>query len=297
MLPVFYRPEQSCDEAVGYSPSAGKPALVMKDWLSNSDIAVQIEVKSFEPATRDVLCGAHDSAYVDGVLDCTIANGFGEISPAIAQSLAYTSGSLLAAAKHVLSSVPFEDGAFNVAVSPTSGFHHAAYDHGGGYCTFNGLVATAVEVHRLGLAERILILDFDQHFGDGTEDIINRLGLDYITHVTAKKSYRTTAECLERTRILENHLVCGTCMDKKYDLIIFQAGADIHVNDPLGGLLSTQQMLERDTNIFRGARLRNVPLVWNLAGGYQRDELGGIEPVLKLHRQTMEQCLRVGGGI
>jgi hypothetical protein len=33
--------------------------------------------------------------------------------------------------------------------------------------------------------------------------------------------------------------------------------------------------------------LIDTPLVWNLAGGYQRDESGSIEPVLKLHRMTV----------
>jgi len=47
MIPVFYRPEQSCDEAVRLSPSAGKPAMVISDWLSTPSIAAAIEVKSF----------------------------------------------------------------------------------------------------------------------------------------------------------------------------------------------------------------------------------------------------------
>ncbi len=34
VIPVFYLPELSCDTN-SYSPSAGKPALVMKDWLSD----------------------------------------------------------------------------------------------------------------------------------------------------------------------------------------------------------------------------------------------------------------------
>ena len=37
----------------------------------------------------------------------------------------------------------------------------------------------------------------------------------------------------------------------------------------------------------------NIPLVWNLAGGYQKDKDGSIEPVLKCHRNTMEACLNI----
>ncbi|MBK7005540.1 MAG: hypothetical protein IPH37_10700 [Burkholderiales bacterium] len=185
-IPVFYRPEQSSSDAASYSPSADKPRQVVADWTAHEDIAPHINIESFEPASREILYAAHDKAYVDGVLDGTAENGFGNNNKGIAASLLYTTGSMLAAAKSALTARGNK-----VAVSPTSGFHHAHYSYGGGYCTFNGLIATAIEVHRLGLAKRILILDFDQHYGDGTQAIIDRLGLDYITHITACKSYET----------------------------------------------------------------------------------------------------------
>jgi len=33
-----------------------------------------------------------------------------------------------------------------------------------------------------------------------------------------------------------------------------------------------------------------VPVAWNLAGGYQRTEDGGIGAVLEIHRNTMREC-------
>jgi len=201
-ISVYYRPEQSCDQADSFSPSAGKPAEVMRDWLSNKDIAPNIKVQSFSPVSRDILYAVHDPKYVDGVLDCQIANGFGSRSKAIADSLLYTVGSMVAAAQHVCT----EDELF--AVSPTSGFHHACYGGGGGFCTFNGLLAAAVHVHNAGIADRILILDFDAHYGNGTENIIDRLGIDYITHITAGTSYKTAVEALQQSKILQNHIIC-----------------------------------------------------------------------------------------
>ncbi len=223
------------------------------------------------------------------MLNRTIANGFGNKSEAVANSLRYTVGSIVAAAIHVLKKRDTEP--FNVAVSPTSGFHHAHYGHGGGYCTFNGLMAAAVEVHRLGLAERILILDGDHHYGDGTDNIIKHLGIDYVTNLTSGKSYKTAEEALKLFDILPSHTICSTCADKKYDLILYQAGADIHVDDPLGGILTTSQMRHRDKGVLWGASTREVPVVLNLAGGYQRDKNGSLEPVLELHRNTMDACI------
>jgi len=283
MIPVFYRPEQSCDDAVRVSPSAGKPALVIADWTSDSSISSRIEVKSFAPASTEALYAAHSRAYVDGVLSCQRSNGFGTKSQNIAASLRYTTGSMIAAATHVLTNNVTR---LNVAVSPTSGFHHAAYADGGGFCTFNGLMATAIHMHSLGLVKKILIVDMDQHYGDGTDDIIQKLGVDYVDHITANKSYRTAAQALKCCEL-------SSVQQQQYDLVLYQAGADIHVNDPLGGLLTTDQMRQRDRSVFANCARLRLPLVWNLAGGYQRDDKGGIEPVLALHRNTLTECIGV----
>ena len=281
MIPVFYRPEQSCAEAVRLSPSAAKPAMVVSDWLSVPLISSAIEVRSFEPATMDELYAAHSKAYVDGVLSCQRSNGFGTRSPQIAASLRYTTGSMMAAAMYVLSNQKAE---LNVAVSPTSGFHHAGYADGGGFCTFNGLMATAIHMHALGLAQRILIVDMDQHYGDGTDDIIQKLGINYVDHITSGKSYRTAAQALTCCEFIDVQF-------RQYDLVLYQAGADIHIKDPLGGLLNTDQMRQRDRSVFGACMRLGLPVVWNLAGGYQRDANGGIEPVLALHRNTIVECI------
>lgn len=274
-IPVFYRTEQSSKDAASYSPSAGKPLMAVSDWISRSDIHPHIEVRSFEPATREQLKAAHAPGFVDGVLDGRVPNGFDNTSDGVARSLPYTTGSMIAATEHVL-----EHG--GVAISPTSGFHHAGYVFAGGFCTFNGLIAAALNAKAKGLAERVLILDFDAHYGNGTQDIIDRLGLDWITHITAYRNYETRAECL---KVLDQ--IDGLLMECKPDLVIYQAGADIHIDDPLGGILTTRDMAYRDEQVIESCLTRKVPLVWNLAGGYQRDAKGGIEPVLALHRQTV----------
>ncbi len=86
------------------------------------------------------------------------------------------------------------------------------------------------------------------------------------------------------------------CLDA--DLVLVQLGVDPHLLDPLGGLLSTQQMAERDRAVF--TRLGNLPLCWTLAGGYQVGEgstpAERLEPVLRLHRQTARIATEVIAG-
>ena len=92
MIPIFYRPEQSCDDAVRVSPSAGKPSLVIADWVSSTSISAHSEINSFEPVSTDVLYAVHSKSYVDGVLSGQRSNAFGTKSPNIANSLRYTTG-------------------------------------------------------------------------------------------------------------------------------------------------------------------------------------------------------------
>lgn len=129
-IPVFYRPEMVALEASTSSPSAAKPAQVVADWQARG---LPIQVLDFEPVDADTLALAHDRVYVREVLAGNASNGFGNRKPQVAASLPFTTGSMLAAARAAL------DNAL-VACAPVSGFHHAGFSEGGGFCTFNGLV-------------------------------------------------------------------------------------------------------------------------------------------------------------
>jgi acetoin utilization deacetylase AcuC-like enzyme len=75
-------------------------------------------------------------------------------------------------------------------------------------------------------------------------------------------------------------------------IILYQAGADTHIDDPLGGLLTSEQMRERDRAMFSIAHDLSIPLTWNLAGGYQIEPDGSIPRVVELHLNTFEEALR-----
>lgn len=239
---------------------------------------------SFEPVSADDLKLAHDAAYVDGVLNATLSNGFGNRDAEVAASLPYTTGSLLAAARHAL--VHHE-----AVCSPTSGFHHAGYADGGGFCTFNGLIVTAMKLKSEGLVDRVAIVDLDMHFGDGTAELIKQRRLHWVDHHTQGQHFFERADAGPDAKRYFRWLSKALDSARTADLVIYQAGADPHVRDPLGGLLTEQQMAQRDHDVF-GACLGR-PLVWNLAGGYQTDANGGIAPVLRLHRNTVVACQTV----
>jgi len=253
-IPVFYS-EDLLAESGTRSPSPGKPKPVVEAWRSAE---LPIDVRPIRPATVEELSLAHDPYFVRAILACEAENGFWNRHADVAHSLPYTSGSMLCAARGALEA--------GVACAPVSGFHHAGYTSATMFCTFNGLVVAARKLLQEQHVKRVLILDLDFHYGNGTDEIIERLKLGAeIENVTFGQWYCAPTQA---ERYLE-HLsrVVGRFAD--FDLILYQAGADLHVNDPLGGVLDSEQMRQRDRIVFEGAKREGVPVAWDLAGGYQ----------------------------
>ncbi|HQR11322.1 MAG TPA: histone deacetylase [Casimicrobiaceae bacterium] len=270
-IPVCYAPEQVAEPQIS-SPSASKPGQVVARWQASGH---PIDVRRTTPVTVDDLARAHDRAYVEDVLALHRNNGFGNCSASVARSLPWTSGSMLSAARHALKSG-------RVACAPCSGFHHAGWDHPRGFCTFNGLMVTALALQAEGKVTRIGILDCDQHYGDGTQEIIDRLDAHgWIRHVTAGNGYVMHAGrfLAALPAIVESFADC--------DLVLYQAGADPHVDDPLGGFLDDEQLAQRDAIVFTSATKMRLPVAWNLAGGYQEP----LSKVLDIHDRTMAACV------
>jgi acetoin utilization deacetylase AcuC-like enzyme len=276
-IPVFYTPAMVAD-AQSISPSAAKPEKVVASWQRQ----FPIEIIAPAPVTVDDYARAHDRAFVDGVLSGRIANGFSNRSADVAAALPYTSGSMLAAATHALATG-------TVAAAPCSGFHHAEFSRAMGFCTFNGLMVTALALKERGLIRRLGILDLDMHYGNGTADIIRvRDCAGWIRHFTAGDRYTEAAQAGEFFAQLP--LVLAEM--SRCDLVLYQAGADPHLDDPFGGWLTTAQLAERDALVFATLAAAKIPVAWNLAGGYQVERDGSIPKVLEIHDNTMRECVR-----
>ncbi len=265
---IYYAPEQSVSHNDSFSPSAGKPELLVAQWRERWPD--RLEFVRPEPVGPDDFALAHDPLMVAEILSCSRPNGFSNRLPEVAASLPWTTGSLVSAALHAA-----REG--TIVCSPTSGFHHAGYDYCGGFCTFNGLIVAA---RRVG--GKVAIFDCDQHYGDGTDDIIRRLDLP-IRHYTTGKH----ADTRRPERFLEEIPTLLEELTRDARVLLYQAGADACVDDPLGGWMTVDQLRRRDRAVFRWCRERGLGVAWNLAGGYQKD----IQRVLDIHHATMEEGL------
>ena len=282
-LKAVYSLDMVSDAGRRGAPSDKKPLFVSEALLQMN---WPIELIRPEPASIADLCLVHEQEFVEDVLELRRRNGFGSVSQSVARSLTYTCGACYCSAL-----IALEEG---VAASLTSGFHHSGPSRAAGFCTFNGLMTTTVKLLVEQRVRRVAILDCDYHYGDGTQAIIDKLGLaSQVLHLSFGAEFKRPDQAdayLERIGQLQ-----AVFEQFRPDLIIYQAGADVHVDDPLGGLLTRDQMQERDRRVFSIARAHEVPIAWNLAGGYQVEPDGSIPRVVRLHLDTFEQALRVWG--
>lgn len=281
-MKIFYDPRMVADVA-SFSRSPAKPRGFVA--AAMTDFAGAVTLEGFEPVGLEDFRAVHDPAHVDAVWALQTPNGFGTTDAALNESLRWTSGSVVAAALEAVAQRA-------ICCSPTSGFHHAGHAYSDGYCTFNGLVLAAMAVRRQRPGARVVVLDCDMHHGDGTEDLIRARGLDWLVNLSAGRHFDEQARQRPFLAWLDQQI--AWINKQRPDLVLYQAGADAHQDDPLGGYLSDDGMSRRDAKVFRGID-PDIGIAWTLAGGYQKPR-GEVNPVLALHLETLRQALRAQRG-
>lgn len=264
-MKIFYNQQMVVSDMESTSKSAGKPKMFVDQVKV---IYPNISIVESGSISKKDLELAHSSEYIESIFSRSIYNGFMNYHPEVPNSCLFTIGSMFDAACESLNTK-------SINCSPTSGFHHSGYDFAGGFCTFNGLIVVAQLLKEKCLATKIGILDLDFHFGNGTADIIDKLQLDYIKHHTLGDRFNRGASGQDYLNAVSKALAdLADC-----DIILYQAGADLSINDPLGGILTDDELVLRDKMVFS----LNKPVVWNLAGGYQLD----YQKTLDIHIRTL----------
>jgi len=173
-----------------------------------------------------------------------------------------------------------------VAVNFGGGFHHAGVVAGkdmyGGYCV---LADVPVAVHHLRKAypeaQKVLIIDCDQHCGDGNtftfedDDTVFTFSIhqnQYFRPRNKKNNLDIVTGRNPGTRRYLSLLQSG--LKEVYsrffpDIVFFIEGVDPYINDYGGGMgISKDGLLMRDKMVFETVKDRRLPLVITLGGGY-----------------------------
>ncbi len=279
-MKVFYNPKMSTPSH-GYSPSGSKPAAAVADWQSRG---LDIQLIDFEPITEKDLCLAHDPKFVKRVLTRKESNGHGNTIKAVTDSCLWTCGSMVAASRQALI-----DG---ITCSPSSGFHHSNFAQASGFCTFNGLIVAARKLIEEGRVAKVGIIDCDAHWFDGVVDILDTLELNDVIKAWSFGGEFTPRTFSQKRLITQLRMAIRKMKEQGVELILYQAGADPHKNDPLGGFMTTEEMRKRDQFVFETCRDLGMAVCWLFAGGYQKEADGSIPKVLEIHRNTALEAIR-----
>jgi acetoin utilization deacetylase AcuC-like enzyme len=140
----------------------------MKAILERGPLAARLRWREGRHAQADELALVHDPAYVEDVRAfCAAGGGLLTWSTPVAEdswpAALAAAGTTLAAVEAVLAG---ETKAAYALVRPPG--HHAQPAQADGYCLFSNLALAAERARRTG-AERVVVLDWDVHHGNGTQ--------------------------------------------------------------------------------------------------------------------------------
>ena len=138
--------------------------------------------------------------------------------------------------------------------------HHASGNDAWGFCYFNNMAVALTHLLRNGRIKTAAVLDFDLHYGDGTENIL--LG-------TGVSMYNPEGSC--RKRYLKD--VESFLKGLRVDMIGISAGFDNHELD-WGGLLLTEDYCAMGRMVKEAAEEIGAGYFGILEGGYNHSVLG-----------------------
>jgi acetoin utilization deacetylase AcuC-like enzyme len=221
-------------------------------------------------ATDDDLAVYHTAEYIDRVKHiCSTGGGdTGEGAPAAPDSLdiaRLAAGGGMAAVDAVM------DGTVRRAfanIRPPG--HHAMSDKGMGFCIFNNVVVAARHAQRKHGIERVMVLDWDVHDGNGTQDAFYRDPTVLFFSIHQDRLYPRDFGLLEQIGEGEGEgfnvnlplpagsgdatylkaieeIVLPIADQFKPELVLISAGQDASTMDPLGRMCVTTEGYRRMT--------------------------------------------------
>ncbi len=293
-----------------HHPEAPGRVSAILDQLEAAGLAAECGRIEGREATDDEIRLAHTDGYLRTVL-AEVAGGSGQLSTGDTN---YGPNSLPVARAAVGGVLNAVDGVIGgkfrnafCAVRPPG--HHATTDRGMGFCLFNNVALAARHAMQAHGLERIAIVDWDVHHGNGTQDIFYEDGRVFFFSTHQSPWYPGTGAKDEtgagagRGTTLNAPLPAGSGMgeigglfrgtfaermrDYKPELILLSAGFDSRLGDPLGHFTLTDGDFSELTRIlleiadtYAGGRLVSV-----LEGGYNQR---GLAQAVESHVRALK---------
>jgi acetoin utilization deacetylase AcuC-like enzyme len=307
-MTLLYTNDKFLQHQTGKHPERPERLMAICRQLQRSGLDQRCERLTWEPISPERLALVHGREYVTAVRQFAEAGG-GRIeadtvvSPASFEVASLAAGAVCDAVQRVVAG---EDNRALCLVRPPG--HHALPAAAMGFCLFNNIALGArMAIDELQL-NRVLIVDFDVHHGNGTQDTFweeERVGFLSMHRFpfypgtgqwdeTGRGRGLGTTRNLpiefgqSRSEILKHFAVEleNFAAKIKPELVLLSAGFDAHREDPVGSLGLETEDFEPLTesvldvaNAYAGGRVVSV-----LEGGYNTSRLAGC---VELHLERL----------
>lgn len=286
---------------------AERPDRLRSAWarLESSGLSAEAEVLDAEEVDLEAVRRVHTAGYVDA-LERSCAAGVSQLDvDTYSAGAASWRAARLAAGAAVEATARVLDGRWErafCAVRPPG--HHAEADRPMGFCLFNSIAVAANEARRAGL-ERVAVVDFDVHHGNGTQHLFEEDPSVFFASIHQMPLYPGTGAASERgigagegaTLNLPQAPGAGSAewlraFDERLlpaleafapELILVSAGFDGHAADPLAQTELTSESYATFTRRLaeQAERSADGRMVALLEGGYDLTALA----------DSVEQCV------
>ncbi|MCE3265757.1 MAG: histone deacetylase [Solirubrobacterales bacterium] len=290
-MALYVRHPSCFQHDTGGHPESARRLVAIEESLAERDW-MGLEVVDAIAAEREQLLRVHEAALVDRIEDLS-ARGGGMIdldtiaSAGSWEAALHAAGAAAGAADRLLSA---GDGGYAFCGTRPPG-HHAERARAMGFCLFNNAAVAAAEARARHGTERVLILDWDVHHGNGTEEIF--YGSSDVVYASIHQSplYPGTGAATDlgtgegegftvnlpvppgsgpdEFLALVQGVIAPICREWKPGLMIVSAGYDAHRDDPLAECELDETAYADMTAAMRdlGSEL-GAPLLVLLEGGY-----------------------------
>ncbi len=267
--------------------------------LDRRGLIAELAVYEAPEALRTDMARVHGEAFLDRLAQLSPEEGLVRLDPDTAmgpgslRAARRAAGAAVAAVELVLGGT--QNRAF-CAVRPPG--HHAEASRAMGFCFVNSIAVAAARALDDPGIDRVAILDFDVHHGNGTVAAFMDNPDALVCSSFQFPFYPYRLQDVQRPNIVNTPLPAGTrggafreaverdwlpALDEfRPDLILVSAGFDGHADDPLGGFLLTEEDYAWITGLITDAANRHAEgrIVSMLEGGYH---LGALSRSVAAH--------------
>jgi acetoin utilization deacetylase AcuC-like enzyme len=298
MNSVAYISHADCgrhDTGWGHPEHVGRLRAIPRALRNDYELYHLLEHRESRHATAEELALAHDASYVAMVQELAEAGGGRLDADTVVSEGSWAAGT--AGTGAVLDAVDFAFGegprrSFCVVRPPG---HHALGGQGMGFCLFgNVAVGAHYARHRHGV-ERVLIVDWDVHHGNGTQALVQDTADVHFVSMHQWPWYPGTGAASDRgphANVWNVPMAPGLARERYVsallsavdeaargftpDLVMISAGFDSLAGDPLGGFTLELDDVERLTRelVSRAESWCGGRVVSALEGGYAPEQLG-----------------------